>query len=130
MQIFLLSVTVILAIVLYRMLSVRRATYPFVRTTRISRTENGAEFLATEAEQGIITVDNDVVIVEGVEYALKENKNRRVQASLNIDNGKLISISIKLADGEKLYFVNPEHNLFSDYQESLSESKVHYTFSL
>lgn len=76
MQIFLLSVTVILAIILYRMLSSQRATYPFIRTTRIDRTDEEAEYLTTEAEQGLITIDHDVVIVEGQEYSLKGKKEK------------------------------------------------------
>jgi len=130
MQIFLLSVTVILSIILYRMLSSRRATYPFVRTTRIDRTEEDAEYLTTEAEQGLITIDHDVVIVEGQEYSLKTKKGEHAEAYLNVDNGKLISISIRLKEGEKLYFIDPEHSVFASYQRSMTDSHTHQLFAL
>lgn len=129
MQIFLLSITVILSVVLYRMLSSQRATYPFIRTTRIDRTEDDAEYLTTEAEQGLITIDHDVVIVEGQEYSLKAKQEQHAEAYLNIDNGKLVSIGIRLKDGEKLYFIDPEHSLFASYQRSMSDSHTHQLFS-
>lgn len=128
MQIFLLSVTVILAIILYRMLSSQRATYPFIRTTRVDRTDEEAEYLTTEAEQGLITIDHDVVIVEGQEYSLKGKKGEDAEAYLNIDNGKLISIGIRVNNGEKLYFIDPEHSLFSNYQRSVTDGS-HQLFS-
>src|SRR5687768_5782453 len=101
MQIVLLLITVVLCIVLYRMLSSQRATYPFIRTTRLSRTEDDAEYLTTEAEHGLITIDQDIVIVEGHEYSLKARKGQDADAYLNVDSGKLISICIKLPDGDK-----------------------------
>lgn len=129
MQIFLLSVTVILAIILYRMLSSQRATYPFIRTTRIDRTIEDAEYLTTEAEQGLITIDHDVVIVEGQEYSLRGKKGEPAEAYLNVDNGKLVSIGIRLEGGEKLYFIDPEHSLFANYQRSFSDTHTHQLFS-
>ncbi len=129
MQYFLLSVTVVLAIVLYRMLSSQRTTYPFIRTTRIDRTEDDAEYLTTEAEQGLITIDHDVVIVEGQEYSLKAKKGLDSEAFLNVDNGKLISIGIRLRDGEKLFFIDPEHSLVSNYRQSVTDTHTHHIFS-
>ena len=126
MQLFLLSVVVILSIVLYKMLSSYRATYPFIRTTRLTRTENDSEFLTTEAEQGLITIDKDSVIVDGTEYSLKTGKNRDAEAYLTIDGGKLISVSIYLPDGEKLFFIDPEHSLFANpYQRRVPEGHSH-----
>ena len=130
MQIFLLSVTLLLAIILYKMLSSQRITYPFIRTTRIDRTENDSEYLTTEAEQGMITIDHDVVIVEGQEYSLKGKKGQSSEAYLNIANGKLISIGIRLKDGEKLYFIDPEHSRFASYQRSVSDSHTHQLLSM
>src|SRR5690606_14020606 len=130
MQIFLLSVTVILSIVLYRMLSSQRTTYPFIRTTRIDRTEDDAEYLTTDAEQGLITIDHDVVIVEGQEYSLRAKKQQDAEATLNIDNGKLVSISIRLKYGEKLYFIDPEHSMFASYQRSMTDTHSHQLFSV
>lgn len=129
MQIFLLSVTFLLAIVLYRMLSSQRATYPFIRTTRIDRTEQDAEYYTTEAEQGLITIDQDVVIVEGQEYSLSARKGEAPEASLSVNNGKLVSISIRLKTGEKLFFIDPEHSFFANYQRSLSDTQSHQLFS-
>ncbi|HRO42628.1 MAG TPA: hypothetical protein PL009_07320 [Flavipsychrobacter sp.] len=130
MQIFLLFVTVILSIILYRMLSSQRTTYPFVRTTRVDRTEDDAEYLTTEAEQGLITIDQDVVIVEGQEYSLKAKNQENAEAYLNIDNGKLISIGIRLKVGEKIYFIDPEHSLFANYQRSMTDTHTHQLFSI
>ena len=125
MQIFLLSITLLLAVILYKMLSSHRATYPFIRTTRITRTEEDAEYLTTEAEQGLITIDHDIVIVEGHEYSLKEKKGEAAEAHLNIDKGKLISICIRTTDGEKLYFIDPDHSLFASYQRSITDTHTH-----
>ena len=124
MQIFLLSLTVLLSVVLYRMLSSSRATYPFVRTTRTFRTEDDAEYLTTESEQGLITIDQDVVIVEGHEYSLRSSREKDAEAWLNIDGGKLISITIRLGDGEKLYFIDPEHSLFAQYDRSVDTRRM------
>ncbi len=129
MQIFLLSVTVILAIVLYRMLSTQRATYPFIRTTRIDRTDNHTEYLTTEAEQGMITIDNDTVIIEGNEYTMRPQKGKEIEAYLNVENGKLISIGIKTLQGEKIYFIDPEHSVFFRYKRSVADSHSHQMLS-
>jgi len=129
MQLFLLSITLILSVILYRMLSSRRATYPFIRTTRISRTDSDAEYHTTESEQGLITIDHDIVIVDGEEYSLKTKKGQVSEAYLNIDAGKLISIGIRLNNGEKLYFIDPEHSLYSNYQRSIDNSHSHRIFS-
>jgi len=129
MQIFLLSVTVVLSIVLYRMLSSNRATYPFIKTTRTSRSDDGAEYTTSEAEQGLITIDQDVVIVEGQEYSLTAKKDGQAEAYLNIANGKLVSVNIRLENGEKLYFIDPGHSLFLSYQQSLTDTNAHHIFS-
>lgn len=129
MQIFLLSVIVILSVVLYRMLSTNRATYPFIKTTRTSHSDDGAEYTTTEAEQGLITIDQDVVIVEGQEYSLTAKRDSEAEAYLNISNGKLISVNIRLGKGEKLYFIDPEHSLFLSYQQSVSDTNAHHIFS-
>jgi len=125
MQLFLLSVTIILSVVLYRMLSSNRTTYPFLRTTRVSRSDDDEAYRTTEAEQGLITIDHDIVIVEGQEYSLKEKKGNAAEAYLNIANGKLVSVGIKLNEGEKLYFIDPEHSLFSSYERTLNDSNAH-----
>ena len=114
MQIVLLLITVLLSIILYRLLSSYRATYPFVKTTRLERTEDHSEYLTTEAEEGLITIDKDVVIVEGNEYSLKAHQGMEAQAYLKIDNGKLVSVSIRTQGGEKLYFIDPEHSLYAN----------------
>jgi hypothetical protein len=126
MQIVLLLITVFLSIILYKLLSSNRATYPFIRTTRLERTEDNSEYLTTEAEEGLITIDKDVVIVEGNEYSLKAQKGSEAQAYLTIDNGKLVSISIRSANGEKLYFIDPEHSLYANpYTDRIRNSHSH-----
>jgi hypothetical protein len=126
MQIFLLSVVVILSIVLYKMLSSYRATYPFIRTTRLTRTDDNSEFLTTETEHGLITIERDTVVVDGTEYGLSTKKGKEAEAYLTIDGGKLISVSIRLTDGEKLFFIDPEHSLFANpYHHNMSEGSAH-----
>lgn len=131
MQIILLAITVILSIILYRMLSSQTATYPYIRTTRISTTEDDAEYMTTEAEQGLITIDHDMVIVEGQEYTLKAIDDYDTpQAYLNIDNGKLLSIGIRFHDGEKQFFIDPEHSLYNNqYHSRLPDQSHHHIFS-
>jgi len=129
MQIFLLTVTFILAVVLYKMLSSRRATYPFIRTTRITRGDS-SEYLTTEAEQGLITIDKDAVIIEGVEYSLKGEKGKESKAFLNVEGGKLISIGIRLSDGEKVYFIDPAHSLYSNYSEASGSTETRHLFAV
>jgi hypothetical protein len=130
MQIFLLTVTFILAVILYKMLSSRRATYPFIRTTRITRGDNSSEYLTTEAEQGLITIDKDAVIIEGVEYSLKGKKGKESKAFLNVEGGKLISIGIRLSDGEKVYFIDPAHSLYSNYSEASGSTETRHLFAV
>lgn len=130
MQIFLLTVTFILAVILYKMLSSRRTTYPFVRTTRVTHADNSAEYLTTEAEQGLITIDKDTVIIEGLEYSLKSKKGRESKAFLNVESGKLISIGIRLQDGEKLYFIDPAHSLYSNYSDASSDTETRQLFAV
>lgn len=125
MQIILFSITIILSIILYKMLSSRRATYPFVRTKRIIRTEGNPDFCSTETEHGLITIDGDVVIVEDQEYLLKGNKEMRASAFLHLENGKLISISISFPNGEKQYFIDPEHGVFTLPYRQVSDSSQH-----
>ncbi len=123
MQILLLIITILLAVILYRMLSSQRVSYPFIRTTRIFRAEDNTEYTATEAEEGMITIDHDMVIVEGQEYSLKNTRGNKAQAFLNIEDDKLISISIRLEDGEKSYFIDPTHNLYPGHiGESVTNS--------
>ncbi|MBS1589459.1 MAG: hypothetical protein JST52_07565 [Bacteroidetes bacterium] len=129
MQIILLAVVAILSIVLYRMLSGHRATYPFVRTTRVSRTEADSQYYTTEAEHGLITIDDDIVIVDGQEYSLRPKNESKAEASLQVDNGKLVSIHIQMDEGEKIFFIDPEHSLFSNYRRSYSNSEVRHIFS-
>lgn len=129
MQLILLSVTFILSAILYKMLSSHRTTYPYIRTTRIQRTSDDAEYLTTEAENGMITIDHDTVIVEGHEYSLKAKKGNEAQAFLNLNSGKLISIGIRTNDGEKMYFIDPEHSLFNAYQRSMRDTHTHHIFS-
>lgn len=127
MQLFLLVVTIILCIVLYRMLSSQRATYPFVRTTQYVRTEDNTEYATTEAEQGLITIDKDTVIVNGQEYSLKKKKAERPEAYLHISEGKLLNVCIHMEDGDKFFYIDPEHNLFlSTYQNQVSEAHSHH----
>lgn len=113
------------------MLSSYRATYPFIKTTRLISTDEGEQYITTESEQGLITIDQDTVIVEDQEYSLKSKKGKQTEAFLNIESGKLISISIKFLDGEKLYFIDPEHSLFSNtYQHNISNPhNQHHIFS-
>ena len=126
MQIVLLLITVLLSIILYRLLSSYRATYPFIRTTRLERTEDRSEYLTTEAEEGIITIDKYVIIVEGNEYSLKTHQGVEAQAYLTIDNGKLVSVSIRTQGGEKLYYIDPEHSFYANpYTDRIRNSPSH-----
>jgi hypothetical protein len=113
MQILLLAIIIVLSIVLYKMLSTQRVTYPFVRTSRITHTEDNKEYMVAEAEEGLITIDKDTVIVEGLEYSLKERKGEQPQAFLTIQDGRLLSIGIRADDEEKLFFIDPDHNLIA-----------------
>lgn len=126
MQIILLTITIVLSIILYRMLSSRRATYPFIRTTRIVRSEGNADYKSTASEHGLITIDKDVVIVEDQEYSLKGTKDNPAEAYLNLDNGKLISINIIFSNGEKQYYIDPEYGKYNAaYHSSLPDQSQH-----
>ncbi len=120
MQIILLVVIIILSVILYRMLSTRRMTFPFIRVSRKLRNDHEKEFTIAEAEDGIITIDEDTVIVEGLEYSLKPKKGATPEAYLNIENGRLISIAILLDEEERIFFIDPERNQIDlDYSASL-----------
>lgn len=130
MQIVLLAITIVLSIVLYRMLSSRRATYPFIRTTRTIRTEDNPEFYrTTETEHGLITIDRDVVIIGDQEYILKGTKEQPATAFLHLDNGKLISVNIIFPNGEKQYFIDPEYSFFTQQYNSVSDQSQHHIIS-
>ena len=112
MQLALIVVTFILAIVLYRMLNSRRTTYPFVKVTR-RYTEQGEEYSATEHEHGYVTIDHDLVIIEGHEYHLKSHNGTQASAYLKVDGTKLISVNLVMQDGEKEFFIDPEYSIFN-----------------
>ncbi|RYE51547.1 MAG: hypothetical protein EOP48_18055 [Sphingobacteriales bacterium] len=118
MQIFLLLLIIILSIILYRLLSSNKVTFPYIRTTRLNRTEDNTEYMATESEHGLITIDQDILIVEGEEYSLKPKKDLPAEAYLIINSGRLISVCLRLEDGEKHYFIDPEHNLYTSNQQA------------
>lgn len=108
------------------MLSSQRATFPYIRTTRLSRTEDDAEYSTTDAEQGLITIDHETVIVEGQEFSLKSKKGMVPEAYLNVEAGKLISICIRYEGDEKFYYIDPEHSLFTGYTtDTISDSASH-----
>jgi|GEM_PF-843506 len=110
MQLILLLLIIILSLILYRLLSSRKVTYPYIRTTRIATAGDLAGSRTTEPETGLITIDNDTLIVEGEEYSLKPRKGGAPQACLNIEENKLISVSVLMENGEKLFFIDPQHN--------------------
>jgi hypothetical protein len=127
MQVILLIITVILSVILYRMLSSQRATFPYIRTTRLSRAEDDSEYSTTEAEQGLITIDHETVIVEGQEFSLKSRKGMPPEAYLNVDSGKLISICIRYDGEEKFYYIDPDHSLFPGYiTDAISNAPSHH----
>jgi hypothetical protein len=127
MQILLLAITFTLSLLLYKLLSGYRASYPFIRTTRISRSDKGEEFLTTESEHGLVTIEKDAVIIEGREYSLVGRKGQQPEALLNLNAGKLISITIYHSNGdEKLFLIDPHHSLFfKSYHETASGSESH-----
>lgn len=109
MQIVLLFVIFVLSVILFRLLSSQKITYPYIRTTRLIR-KDGNEFATTESEMGLLTIDQNFVIVDGEEYHLKQQPDGEVEAILNIDNNRLLSVCIYLEDGEQLFIIDPEHN--------------------
>ena len=130
MQLILLLITFLLSVVLYRLLSHSRATYPFVRITRVLRTDGNAEYIATEAEEGLITIDGERVIIDGHTYVTRPVNDRAAEASFTIEDGKLICITIALPNGEKQYHIDPDHSLFvNPYAENISHSPSHHIFS-
>ena len=130
MQLILLFVTFLLSVVLYRLLSHSRATYPFVRITRVFRRDGQSEYITTEAEEGLITIDSERVIIDGHTYDTRPVKGRAAEASFTIEDGKLICITIALFNGEKQYHIDPDHSLFvNPYAENISRSPSHHVFS-
>ena len=130
MQLILLLITLLLSVVLYRLLSHSRTTYPFVRTTRVFRREGHSEYSTTEAEEGLITIDSDKVIIDGHTYVTRPDRGRPAEASFTIEDGKLICITIALPNGEKQYHIDPDHSLFvNPYAENISRSPSHHVFS-
>lgn len=124
MQLILLTITVILSIVLYKMLSGRAASFPFVRTTRMVITDDGQSYQTTEAEHGMLTIDRNVVIIDGQEYSLKGKETNAAEAYLTIQEGKLVSVSIKHLKGEKIFFIDPEHSLYAaPYQKQVGNEQ-------
>lgn len=133
MQIILLAIIVILSIVLYRMLSLQRVTYPYIRTSRTSHTEDNKEYLVAEAEEGMITIDQDTVIVEGQEYSLKARRGEEAEAFLNIQDGRLVSIGIRGEGEEKIFFIDPDHNLIAGKYRQLfaaAQPQQNFIFSV
>ncbi len=110
MQILLLAIIVILSVVLYRMLSTRRVSYPYTKVSRRSTGSDTNDYLIAEADEGIITIDEDTIIVEGQEYSLKGKKGNASEAFLNIREDRLISVGIRVGDEVKMFFIDPQHN--------------------
>lgn len=121
MQIILLVITVVLTIVLYKMLSSRVASYPFIRITRVVITDEQQSYQTTESEHGLLTIDNNVVIVDGNEYSLKSTNGAKPEAYLSLKDNNLISVGITYPNGEKIFFIDPDHSLYtSSYQREYS----------
>lgn len=114
MQGVLLVLIAVLAIVLYKLLSGQKLTYTYIRTTKKELSENeNSEFFLSEQENGFLTIDKNMLIVEEEEYALKGENDLPPEAFLNIQDGKLISVKVRLIDGEKNYFIDPANNSIS-----------------
>jgi uncharacterized protein YxeA len=126
MQIALVIVTFLLAVLLYRMLNSRRTTYPYVKVTR-RFVEGEEDYTATEHEHGHITIDHDLVIIEGHEYNLKAENGHPAVAYLKVEAGKLISVNLILPDGEKEFFIDPEYSIFTvaSYNRKFSDKHSH-----
>ncbi len=111
MQGILLVLIAVLAVVLYKLLSGQKLTYTYIRTTKKELNWNdNSEFFTSEQENGFLTIDKAMLIVEEEEYALKAENDSPPEAFLNIQQGRLISVRVKLLDGEKTYFIDPENN--------------------
>ena len=111
MQGILLVLIAVLAVVLYKLLSGQKLTYTYIRTTKKELNWNdNSEFFTSEQENGFLTIDKAMLIVEEEEYALKSENDLPPEAFLNIQQGRLISVRVKLLDGEKTYFIDPENN--------------------
>lgn len=125
MQIILLTITVILTIILYKMLSNRVASYPFIRTTRIVVTDDEQSYQTTESEHGLLTIDNNIVIIDGHEYSLKGSAESKPEAYLSVKGNNLISVGITYSNGEKVFFIDPDHSLFTNpYQAGYSNQNT------
>jgi hypothetical protein len=125
MQNALLILICILALLLYKLLSSKKINFVYIRTTHKEYNNKNTVSFISSNEKGLITIDKHIVIVEDEEYSLIEYKNNPTEAELLIENNRLINIKVKLRDGEKVYFIDPENNFFNLQKENFHVKKEH-----
>jgi hypothetical protein len=98
---------IILAVVLFKMLSQSERTYAYTSTMTITYKPDGTEQLSRLQESGIVFISNKIITIDGQPFVYKSSDKRKIQARLNYDGGTLKSINLSLGDGgEKFYYVD------------------------
>jgi hypothetical protein len=104
--VFILGI-IILAAVLFKMLSQSERTYAYTSTMTITYKADGTEQLSRVDESGIIFIARNTITIDGQPYIFKSSDKRKIQARLNYDGGNLKSINLSLPDGgEKFFYVD------------------------
>ena len=110
MQTVLLLIALVLAVILFRMLSRGGKTYSYKRTQTISFQSDGSEHVTQGADYGSIIITNKTVLIDGLEYCYKPMEGEQLQAILEYDENGLRSVRVLMAEGEKQYFIEKGKN--------------------
>jgi len=105
MQTVLLLIALVLAVILFRMLSRGGKTYAYRRTQTISFQSDGSEQVLQGADNGSIIITNKTVLIDGLEYCYKPMEGEQLQAILEYDDNGLRSVRVLMSEGEKQYFI-------------------------
>lgn len=105
MALLLIIATVVLGIILYMMLGKGEKAYAYSSTVMLYIDKEGFEQADRKSETGMVFITRRGAIIDGEVYPYKKNRRNKHRAKLQYDGNILRSVSIRVAKGEKIFYV-------------------------
>ena len=106
MAILFIIAIIVLGVTLYLMLGSGEKAYSYDRTVTLSIDGEGFEQSDRKSETGMVFITRRGAVIDGETFPYKPTRKNRKRAKLQYDGDHLRSVSIRVPNGEKFFYVH------------------------